>query len=487
MKTSPDEAGLPLPLKIASAGLAGCTADLVTFPLDTIKVWLQVKGEGTGKTGSSKQAATASSTIPKGQPGKVVPNAHYSHTLAASNHQNAMHLFSGPKLTQKTSSLPKALHLTTTGRVPVSATATFTELTSSEMYMLKKIAMSKQSGHASGATALLDNALCSAIKVKANATQTFNELTLSEIYMAKKRALAAVNPSKSAKSAVQTIVSNVKKSGARSLYSGLSAGLQRQIGFCSVRIGFYDNVKQFYVDLIPGAPDSKMIGQRILAGATTGFMAVCLFQPTEVVKIRMQAEKGRYANSLQAYRSLYRTGGIAEAWKGIGANCTRTAVVNVCELVTYDLIKETLLKRNLMTDNLPCHFTSALLSGFITTVVASPVDVVKTRYMNSEKGAYKNPIQCAANMFKSEGFKAFYKGFVPSYLRLGSWNIVMFVSYEQYKRFFRDVANSTPEFPAPHLGTSAPLLKPTEAVYEPVYPSYVEAMFHAQQESGPMS
>ena len=33
---------LSLPQKIASAGLAGCTADLLTFPLDTVKVWLQV-------------------------------------------------------------------------------------------------------------------------------------------------------------------------------------------------------------------------------------------------------------------------------------------------------------------------------------------------------------------------------------------------------------------------------------------------------------
>lgn len=51
-----------------------------------------------------------------------------------------------------------------------------------------------------------------------------------------------------------------------------------------------------------GSPDSKMLLQRILAGGTTGILAVCLFQPTELVKIRMQAEKGRYTGSFQAYR-----------------------------------------------------------------------------------------------------------------------------------------------------------------------------------------
>jgi solute carrier family 25 uncoupling protein 8/9 len=38
----------------------------------------------------------------------------------------------------------------------------------------------------------------------------------------------------------------VRTEGPRSLYSGLVAGLQRQMSFASVRIGLYDSVKQFY-------------------------------------------------------------------------------------------------------------------------------------------------------------------------------------------------------------------------------------------------
>lgn len=43
-----------------------------------------------------------------------------------------------------------------------------------------------------------------------------------------------------------TISTIVRTEGARSLYSGLVAGLQRQMSFASVRIGLYDSVKQFY-------------------------------------------------------------------------------------------------------------------------------------------------------------------------------------------------------------------------------------------------
>ncbi|CAB1348959.1 unnamed protein product [Coregonus sp. 'balchen'] len=234
-----------------------------------------------------------------------------------------------------------------------------------------------------------------------------------------------------------TINTMVKTEGPRSLYNGLVAGLQRQMSFASVRIGLYDSMKQFYTR----GTDNAGIGSRLMAGCTTGAMAVAFAQPTDVVKVRFQAQiRGaegegvkRYNGTMDAYRTIARTEGIRGLWKGCGPNITRNAIVNCSELVTYDIIKELILKYNIMTDNLPCHFTAAFSAGFITTIVASPVDVVKTRFMNSSAGKYNSAINCAITMMRNEGPKAFYKGFMPSFLRLGSWNIVMFVTYEQIK------------------------------------------------------
>ncbi|XP_044878138.1 mitochondrial uncoupling protein 2-like isoform X3 [Mauremys mutica] len=168
-----------------------------------------------------------------------------------------------------------------------------------------------------------------------------------------------------------TITTMVRTEGPTSLYNGLVAGLQRQMSFASIRIGLYDSVKQFYT--------------------STG-----------------------------SERTL--------------PNITRNAIVNCGEMVTYDLLKEMLLKYHLMTDTFPCHFIAAFGAGFCATVVASPIDVVKTRYMNSTHGQYRNAFNCMLTMVILEGPTAFYKGFMPSFLRLGSWNVVMFVTYEQLKR-----------------------------------------------------
>lgn len=233
-----------------------------------------------------------------------------------------------------------------------------------------------------------------------------------------------------------TISTMVRTEGPRSLYNGLVAGLQRQMSFASVRIGLYDSMKQFYTR----GTESSGIVARLMAGCTTGAMAVALAQPTDVVKVRFQAQvrlvdgERRYNGTLDAYRTIARDEGIRGLWKGCMPNITRNAIVNCAELVTYDLIKEVILNYDIMTDNLPCHFTAAFGAGFCTTVVASPVDVVKTRFMNSAAGQYGSAVSCALTMLRNEGPSAFYKGFMPSFLRLGSWNIVMFVTYEQIKR-----------------------------------------------------
>ncbi|XP_035515851.1 mitochondrial brown fat uncoupling protein 1 [Morone saxatilis] len=233
-----------------------------------------------------------------------------------------------------------------------------------------------------------------------------------------------------------TISTMIRTEGPKSLYNGLIAGLQRQLCFASIRIGLYDNVKDFYT----GGKDNPGVLVRILAGCTTGAMAVSFAQPTDVVKVRFQAQTNldgvarRYTGTMQAYKHIFQNEGIRGLWKGTLPNITRNALVNCTELVTYDLIKEAILKHNLLSDNLPCHFVSAFGAGFVTTVIASPVDVVKTRYMNSPPGQYKSAINCAWTMLTKEGPTAFYKGFVPSFLRLGSWNVVMFVSFEQIKR-----------------------------------------------------
>ncbi|NWU40241.1 UCP2 protein, partial [Hylia prasina] len=238
-----------------------------------------------------------------------------------------------------------------------------------------------------------------------------------------------------------TLSTMVRTEGARSLYKGLAAGLQRQMSFASIRIGLYDSVKQLYT---PKGAENTGTATRLLAGCTTGAVAVACAQPTDVVKVRFQAcgaLERRMGTAEQGHLARVLQEGLRAAFPvpppsrpGTMPNIARNAIINCGELVTYDLLKDALLQTQLMTDNVPCHFVAAFGAGFCATVVASPVDVVKTRYMNASPGRYRSALSCLLALLRQDGPAGLYKGFVPSFLRLGSWNVVMFVSYEQLQR-----------------------------------------------------
>ncbi len=70
-----------------------------------------------------------------------------------------------------------------------------------------------------------------------------------------------------------------------------------------------------------------------------------------------------------------------------------------------------------MTDNLTTHFTASFLAGMTAATVTSPIDVIKTRVM-SASGKSSLP-QVLADIYAAEGLRWMFKGWVPSFLRLG--------------------------------------------------------------------
>ena len=114
----------------------------------------------------------------------------------------------------------------------------------------------------------------------------------------------------------------------------------------------------------------------------------------------------------------------------IGRNC----IINVGETVVYDAAKDGLIASGYFVDGIPCHFSAAVTAGFCATLLASPVDVIKTRFMNSPEGRYRGALACAIETGKNEGFLAFYKGFTASFTRLVAWNVCLWLTYEQLKK-----------------------------------------------------
>ena len=220
------------------------------------------------------------------------------------------------------------------------------------------------------------------------------------------------------------------------------AGIHRQILFGGLRIGLYEPIKNLYVG--KDHEGDVPLHLKIAAGLTTGGLGIAVASPTDLVKVRMQAEgklpagvPRKYPSAMAAYGIIAKQEGVAALWTGLTPNVARNSVINAAELASYDQVKSSLMAAG-MEDGVLTHLLSGLGAGFVACCVGSPVDVVKSRVMGDSAGKYKGFVDCVAQTLKSEGPGAFYKGFIPNFGRLGSWNVVMFLTLEQVKKAMRE-------------------------------------------------
>ncbi|KAL8509117.1 hypothetical protein ACS0TY_016345 [Phlomoides rotata] len=170
-----------------------------------------------------------------------------------------------------------------------------------------------------------------------------------------------------------------------SLWKGIVPGLHRQCLFGGLRIGLYEPVKNFYVgkDHVGDVP----LSNKIFAALTTGALGIAIANPTDLVKVRLQADgklpqgvPRRYSGALNAYSTIVRQEGVAKLWTGLGPNVARNAIINAAELASYDQVKQTILKLPGFTDNVVTHLFAGLGASFFAVCIGSPVDVVT--YLN---------------------------------------------------------------------------------------------------------
>eukprot|EP01138_Halocafeteria_seosinensis_P011238 gb/GECG01011480.1/.p1 GENE.gb/GECG01011480.1/~~gb/GECG01011480.1/.p1 ORF type:complete len:206 (+),score=19.97 gb/GECG01011480.1/:1-618(+) len=111
------------------------------------------------------------------------------------------------------------------------------------------------------------------------------------------------------------MVSAMKKiygeEGLLAFWKGLNAGLQRQIVFASLRLSLYERIRSIF----QGDAATTTLPAKIASGLAAGTIGITIANPTDVVKIRLQAEgklaqgvEPRYKGAMHAYKKNHRRG-----------------------------------------------------------------------------------------------------------------------------------------------------------------------------------
>ncbi|XP_070614421.1 brain mitochondrial carrier protein 1 isoform X2 [Erythrolamprus reginae] len=253
-----------------------------------------------------------------------------------------------------------------------------------------------------------------------------------------------------------------REEGILALYSGIAPALLRQASYGTIKIGIYQSLKRLFVNRLEGpgqrvtrslwrvlrvlscvmffliADETLLIN--VICGVISGVISSALANPTDVLKIRMQAQGSLFQGGMiGSFIDIYQQEGTRGLWRGVVPTAQRAAIVVGVELPVYDITKKHLILSGLMGDTILTHFISSFTCGLAGAIASNPVDVVRTRMMNQRAivgsvELYRGTMDGLVKTWKSEGFFALYKGFWPNWLRLGPWNIIFFITYEQLKR-----------------------------------------------------
>ncbi|KAJ4963123.1 hypothetical protein NE237_023062 [Protea cynaroides] len=232
----------------------------------------------------------------------------------------------------------------------------------------------------------------------------------------------------------------VQHEGMLGLYKGLSPAILRHLFYTPIRIVGYEHLREAFPSV------SFTLFGKAFIGGVSGMIAQVLASPADLVKVRMQADgrlvsqgvQPRYTGPFDALNKIVHTEGIGGLWRGVVPNVQRAFLVNMGELACYDHAKRFIIQNQIREDGIYAHTLASIISGLSATALSCPADVVKTRMMNQAssgeaKVMYKSSYDCLVNTVRIEGLRALWKGFFPTWARLGPWQFVFWVSYEKLR------------------------------------------------------
>ena len=245
----------------------------------------------------------------------------------------------------------------------------------------------------------------------------------------------------------------VKAEGVGALFKGLPPALVRQSTYGSLRYGLYGPIRDS-LGVDPKMPKDQIpLWKKIVAGGGAGAIASAIANPTDLMKVRLQTDgmlkdaegnllPKKYTGMMNCLTSTIKEEGVLALWTGVGPTVGRATALAAAELATYDEVKGQFKKRGIFKDGLPLTVATAFVSGYVSTVVSSPFDVVKSRVMGQPLNPdgtgkmYAGMVDCFVKSSQSEGISSLYNGFWPNFGRVVPRVLIVFVVMEQLKAQF---------------------------------------------------
>jgi len=202
------------------------------------------------------------------------------------------------------------------------------------------------------------------------------------------------------------------------------------------------------------------------AASISGMIGGVVGNPADLANVRMQNDSNLPSNERRNYKNVFsawkdmakdpKTGrsGVVVFWKtsmtGVSANSVRAAIMTASQLAAYDAFKDLLVSpprairsmigvdRGFDANATSTHLLASTLAGLVATTLCSPVDVIKTQVMKAGRNDAQISItSLVRDNFRDHGIKWMFRGWLPSFTRLGPQTVATFIILEQQRKAYR--------------------------------------------------
>lgn len=254
----------------------------------------------------------------------------------------------------------------------------------------------------------------------------FGDLTLHPIDTIKTVQQAATTPLSAVSAAKQIL----KKGGIPGLYQGVVPYLLGDGLSGAVKFAAFEASKKWVEERIP----EKYHGVAQFVCAAGAFV-VCsvILVPGEVLKCRIQA--GTVASLGEGVTSVFKTDGFLGFYQGYGATLLRDVPYTMLELGLYENIKLFMKKRaNTSELGQRDEITAGAITGTITGLLTTPLDVVKTKMMLGVAGSAMGIVEAFSSTYANGGMDALFAGAPARVAWLLPFTTIYLQAYELLKK-----------------------------------------------------
>jgi solute carrier family 25 phosphate transporter 23/24/25/41 len=180
--------------------------------------------------------------------------------------------------------------------------------------------------------------------------------------------------------------------------------------------------------------------RHLIAGGVAGAVSRTSTAPLDRIKVFLQVH-GRSCPATSSgivgcVRSMVLEGGVLSMWRGNGINILKIAPESALKFMAYEQGKRFIKGKSNRELKIEERFVAGSLAGAFSQSVIYPLEVMKTRLALRKTGEYKSIADLTLKMYKSEGFRVFYKGYIPNLLGILPYAGIDLAVYETLKKFY---------------------------------------------------